>query len=544
MSKKTIALVLCMVLALTLGLGNTLAYLTDSDADVNVMTLGKVDILQNEQQWNDDKTALEPFENNKPLLPYVGALGWDNTDEDDGAYRTFTMENVVDKYVSVTNTGNSDAYVRTILAAEMGEYESLDEFRYNIIGFSENFADGATFDFPGTWEWDDFFVAQIDGKNYMIMTATHHDVLEPGETTIPSLLQVYMNKACGNEEVEKVDGNDNGTYDIIALSQAVQAQGFDNAKDALKEGFGEVNAANIQEWFGSWEDWSPETGEIGSPGDENDTNNPPLSYEGDPAELAKLLSEATDANSGDMTITLDDNYDMTGFDWEPIYVDGYHGAGIVTLEGNGHTIKGLNAPLFKGGFAGKSGIVIKDLSIIDSNIVSDHSTGAGAFIENADSMTTITLTNCHLKNSELSTTADEPRMGGLIGWVSGYAKENDGPVKSYVTVKDCSVEDVEMSTFGSVGGLIGHAGASDYTYVTIEDCEVNDCTLNSTDDGEWRVGVAVGTANNGHVTITNVTGTGNVLTQTGKTAPEHSDLYGRFVPVDTGTLEIDGVEIN
>ena len=50
MKKSTLLMVLSLVLALTVGLGTTLAYLTDTDADVNVMTLGNVDILQNEQE--------------------------------------------------------------------------------------------------------------------------------------------------------------------------------------------------------------------------------------------------------------------------------------------------------------------------------------------------------------------------------------------------------------------------------------------------------------------------------------------------------------
>ena len=48
-------------------------------------------------------------------------------------------------------------------------------------------------------------------------------------------------------------------------------------------------------------------------------------------------------------------------------------------------------------------------------------------------------------------------------------------------------------------------------------------------------------ANVGELTITNVTESGNTITQTGKTAPEHSNLYGRFVPGTTGKLVIDDV---
>ena len=69
--------------------------------------------------------------------------------------------------------------------------------------------------------------------------------------------------------------------------------------------------------------------------------------------------------------------------------------------------------------------------------------------------------------------------------------------------------------------------------------------LHSTDNGSWRVGVVVGTANVGQVTINHTVFTGNTLTQDSKTAPaDQSELYGRFVPGTTGKLTIDGTAIN
>ncbi len=260
----------------------------------------------------------------------------------------------------------------------------------------------------------------------------------------------------------------------------------------------------------------------------------------DETALSTVLTEATDAGSGDTTIALAGDVELTNA-WTPIEVDGYHGAGVVTIEGNGNTIKGLSAPLFAGGFAGKSGIVIKDLTIADSDIVSTSGLGGGAFIDTADSMQVITLDNCHLVNS----TVKGERTGGLIGWCSGYAKQNDGPVKTYVTVTNCSVVDSEIIAAGSAGGIAGHPGASDWTWTTIENCVVKNVNILSNDSGSWRTGAVVGTANNGHVVINNVTVEGVTLSQTGKTAPAgQSNLYGRFVPSGTGTLVIDGTSIN
>ena len=260
------------------------------------------------------------------------------------------------------------------------------------------------------------------------------------------------------------------------------------------------------------------------------------------AELCATLTAFTSAGSGDNVIEIGKDIVLKeGETWVPAKVDGYHGAGVVTVLGNGHKISGLNAPLFAGGFAGNSGIVVKDLTL-DGVKINDATSnlGIGAFVCDVDSMPTIELDNCHLTNSEMISTGGA-RVGGLIGWTSGYNKPNDGPVDTYIKITKCSVEGCTISAKGSVGGIIGHAGCNPATYHTISDCTVKNCVLTSTDDGGWRVGVVVGTANVGELSINNITESGNTITQTGKTAPEHSNLYGRFVPGTTGKLVIDDV---
>lgn len=258
--------------------------------------------------------------------------------------------------------------------------------------------------------------------------------------------------------------------------------------------------------------------------------------------LSKLFTDvhAGESGSGNVTVTIDKDYDLTGYQWTSLTVQGYTGAGVVTVEGNNHKITGLNAPLFAGGFAGTSGIVVKNLTLTNVNIKDSTSDqGIGAFINNIDSMPKIELDNCHLTDSSIDSNGGA-RVGGLIGWTSGYNNPNDGPVDTYVTIQNCSVENTEITAKGSVGGIIGHAGANPATYHTFTNNTVTGCTLNSTDDGGWRVGVVVGTANVGEVTITGTKESNNNLTQTGKTAPEgQSNLYGRFVPNGTGKLVID-----
>lgn len=536
--KRTLVTVAALVLSLALIVTGTIAYLTDTDSDVNVMTLGNVAIQQLEKEradgveHNAEATdgSLKSYEQEKPLFPaypaggdssydvadepfvwgeYVTAEGAENPLWDDAA-----LVGVLDKMVFVENTGDSDCYYRTWLAFECPEGMTVGAEDADIL---YNANSNITLTSVG------YDSISVDGKDvrFAIYCAEYADindgVLKPDEISLPSLLQVAMSHECGNEKVALLGD----TYEVLALSQACQTTNMPDYETALNASFGEVKLEN-QPWA-----------------DEEVSTEIQIEYNGDAPSLHEELAAATDAASGNVTITLTENYDLSEMDWTPIYVDGYHGAGIITVEGNGHYITGLKAPLFKGGFAGKSGIVIKDLTIIDSEIVSSNTQGSGAFIECTDSMTEVTLTNCHLKDSTLTGS----RTGGLVGWTSGYSKKDDGPVKSYITIEDCSVTGCTI-TGTSVGAINGHAGASDWTYTTIKNCTISDNQLNSIDDGGWRVGVVVGTANVGEVTISGITESGNTLTQTGKTAPAgQSNLYGRFVPGSTGKLVINGVAI-
>ena len=246
--------------------------------------------------------------------------------------------------------------------------------------------------------------------------------------------------------------------------------------------------------------------------------------------------------TGDTVIELLDDINMTGKNWTPVSVDGNHGQGVITLNGNGKTITGLSATLFAGGFAGKSGIVIRDLTIADADINDPtNDQGIGAFINCVDSMPRIELDNCHLKNSKIVSTGGA-RVGGLIGWTSGYNKPNDGPVDTKVTLTNCSVEDVTIEAKGSVGGLIGHAGANPATYHTITGCTVKDSTLTCTETGKsWRVGDLVGTANDGQITVDAATSASqNTLTQKNADPQKPKDsIFGRDAVNDTGLVIVD-----
>ena len=290
--KQVLLSILSLVLVAVLSIGGTIAYLTSEDSDVNVMTMGNVKIEQLEYErvvdengnWvptgETDKYGFTPdklqeFTQSKPLYPAVftdGNIKWDDRDTANGkdhqqswgqvgasgSLQLFddSVKNVQDKMVFVKNTGKSDAYVRTWIAFEQGNLTS--ENFSSIINVNADASQTGVNEAGGNshWIYEVYGTdVEIDGNKYVVYKYTYvgaknnNGILAPGAVSYPSLTQVYMKPEATNEEVEAIDGNGNGTYDILVLSQAVQTKGFTDAETALDTAFGEgqpwVNGVTI-----------------------------------------------------------------------------------------------------------------------------------------------------------------------------------------------------------------------------------------------------------------------------------------------------------
>ena len=251
-----------------------------------------------------------------------------------------------------------------------------------------------------------------------------------------------------------------------------------------------------------------------------------------PAEFAAVMKLSTDYKTyqiKNITMRIANHLDMAGLEWIPTKIDSYAGFSTITIYGDEYCMKGFSAPMFEGGFGGDAGIIIKDVTIVDSDIVSDNSSGSGAFIEVLDSVARVEMENCHLVRSSLTGS----RTGGLIGWTAGYNNVNDGPVKSYISIKDCSVDNCEITGSGTVGGIIGQAGANAWTFQTLENCEVNNTKLTSTNSSNKGIGTLVGTANVGEITLVDCKSIG--VTEIGADTVTDT-IYGRLALGDTGKI--------
>ena len=266
--KKIIAWLLVLAMTAAISIGATLAYLTDTDEDVNVMTIGNVKIDQLEYERVDDETknedaTVQEFHDNKPLYPGVyedgfdfgtgdAKVDWTQIGKDGYTSEIWNPENInneLDKMVFVKNKGNYDAYVRTVFAFEAGNYENLDEFKAKMhLNLNET---------DWSWEWIEDPVAIPNEKGgetstkYFIAVATYNKKLAPGAITEISLSQIALDKSATNADVEAFGD----TYQILVKTQAIQADGFESAAIALDEGFEPINEENIP-----WESDTPTKG--------------------------------------------------------------------------------------------------------------------------------------------------------------------------------------------------------------------------------------------------------------------------------------------
>jgi len=209
------------MLALSMAISGTIAYLSDTDSDVNVMTLGNVKIDQTE--WNDE-AATDPFTQDQPLYPAYYPNGTATADDISGE---------VAKYVKVENKGTSEAYIRTVFAFEGTKVKDIVHVVANETDWS--------------WEWLAAPV-EIKGVNYTIAVATYPTALAAKDETPFSLNYIYMDKKASNDDVTAYGE----TYEVLVQTQAVQTVNLENlgVAGALDEAFGKATDENIKKWFG------------------------------------------------------------------------------------------------------------------------------------------------------------------------------------------------------------------------------------------------------------------------------------------------------
>ena len=127
----------------------------------------------------------------------------------------YNAKNVLDHIVVVTNTGNYAGYIRTWFAFEMGELTE-EEFKTSVL-LNQN---------PSEWTWGAFAYGVVIGDGrYAVVCATYNEQLGAEQTTAPNLLQIILRNGVSGDVVNRLDGNNDGKYEVRAYSQAVSDDG-------------------------------------------------------------------------------------------------------------------------------------------------------------------------------------------------------------------------------------------------------------------------------------------------------------------------------
>lgn len=230
MKKKIIALAVVVAMLAIGTLSSTLAYFIDDEFNKNVMTVGNVDIKQDE--IFDDTTVIQPGEN-------------------------------VEKEVTVTNMGQGDAYIRTLIAMEDTFDIGGDVLVYvncsctettcqawNQPDVNEDWLQIMVADDDGKW-------VEADGSTWTIYTVGYFDydyagledsILPAGES-VKSLDSITLKAETGNDFYARSGDK----YDILVLTQAVQTGTFATAEEAFEAtyGVGEITY-DVDEEVAAW----------------------------------------------------------------------------------------------------------------------------------------------------------------------------------------------------------------------------------------------------------------------------------------------------
>ena len=254
MKKKITALCLCVALLAVAVVGASLAYFTDNDQADNTFTAGSVKIQLIEEQSNEDHTGFVPYAGEKVLMPIVGSAQGEKYPNGQPA-----AKNYIDKVVTIKNTGNSAAWIRAYYAVPSDLDDGFGETfnaGMNILHGNFGNVDGRT-TYENEWKWKNngkwqYFETVMDGVSYNVYFADYYQPVAANETTEQLICGVYLDKNVDMKDGKYIDPRHpdadlsilEGTVHYPVFAVAVQADGFDNAADAITAAFG----ANYNPW--------------------------------------------------------------------------------------------------------------------------------------------------------------------------------------------------------------------------------------------------------------------------------------------------------
>lgn len=247
--KKTIAIVMLVVLVAVASVLGTLAYLTDTKAATNTFTVGNVKIELLESSLHRENAGVANGQTStSELWSNVDKEGSGNTSKykaGDTFYTDAQIEADAQEYKCdkvklnpgqsyhkmpyVKNTGANDAYIRIRVMFPA----DLDTAILNSSMYTSTALNNKEF----TLAYDNSGTVEREGIKYNVYTFTRIDPLASGELTYWNVWgTVHMDADVTNEELASHFGAGkayaDGTFPVLVEADAIQADGFANAGEA------------------------------------------------------------------------------------------------------------------------------------------------------------------------------------------------------------------------------------------------------------------------------------------------------------------------
>lgn len=247
--KKTIAIVMLVVLVAAVSVLGTLAYLTDTKTAKNTFTVGNVKIELLESSLHRENAGVANGQTStSELWSNVDKEGTGNTSKykaGDTFYTDAQIEANAAEYKCdkvklnpgqsyhkmpyVKNTGVNDAYIRIRVMFPA----DLDTAILNSSMYTTTALNNKEF----TMAYDNSGTVDRDGIKYNVYTFTRIDPLAAGELTYWNVWgTVHMDADVTNEELARLFGEGkpyaDGTFPVLVEADAIQADGFADASAA------------------------------------------------------------------------------------------------------------------------------------------------------------------------------------------------------------------------------------------------------------------------------------------------------------------------
>lgn len=255
--KKILALCLCVILAVTAVTGATLAYFTDTDAETNVFTTGKVDI-DLEENFDEDDAKLFPGKEN--AIQKEVWIELEEGSEDSYVWYTYAIPAELDSKDGSTGT-NNDVHVNAF-GKTWDKYWQSDA--YTLPAGAK--VPTTQYD---TWDHDpnvelpalvgpEGYIGSYteDGIEYNVYLVLYHGVLTHATENVAEnttsadrtvttigMSQVYMDAGVNYDNTkgyyvdkngEKIDYDFTKDIKIPVKAYAIQAEGFDDVYAAYQ----------------------------------------------------------------------------------------------------------------------------------------------------------------------------------------------------------------------------------------------------------------------------------------------------------------------